>query len=61
MEYKGGVIKTGNMIDMIMDHIVSIVGWGVDDEATNTGSFEIVGVSSLVATVLFADEMACSS
>ena len=26
------MIKTGSMIDMVMDHIVSIVGWAVDDE-----------------------------
>jgi cathepsin X len=33
VEYKGGVIKTGGYIwDMLMDHIVSIVGWGVDDD-----------------------------
>jgi cathepsin X len=32
VEYKGGVIKTGSMVDMIMDHVVSLVGWGVDEE-----------------------------
>jgi cathepsin X len=32
LKYKGGVIKTGGLIDMLVDHIVSIVGWGVDKE-----------------------------
>lgn len=32
LKYKGGVIKTGGFVDMIVDHIVSIVGWSVDDE-----------------------------
>lgn len=32
MDYKGGVIKTGGLKDMLVDHIVSIVGWGVDEE-----------------------------
>lgn len=30
--YKGGVIKSGGLNDILVDHIVSIVGWGVDDE-----------------------------
>jgi len=30
--YTGGVIKTGGFVDMLVDHIVSIVGWGVDEE-----------------------------
>ena len=30
LEYKGGVIKDASLLDMIVDHIVSIVGWGVD-------------------------------
>lgn len=30
LDYKGGVIKEGGLVDMIIDHIVSIVGWGVD-------------------------------
>lgn len=32
LTYKGGVIKTGGILDMIVNHIVSIVGWGVDDD-----------------------------
>lgn len=32
LRYKGGVIKTAGFLDMIIDHIVSIVGWGVDEE-----------------------------
>lgn len=32
LDYKGGVIKTGGIMDMLVDHIVSIVGWGVDGE-----------------------------
>jgi cathepsin X len=32
VDYKGGVIKTGGLKDMLVDHIVSIVGWGVDEE-----------------------------
>eukprot|EP00986_Skeletonema_menzelii_P012294 scaffold6719_cov152-Skeletonema_menzelii.AAC.4 len=31
LDYKGGVIKKGGYLDMIVDHIVSIVGWGVDE------------------------------
>lgn len=32
VDYKGGVVKTGGLVDMIVDHIVSIVGWGVDKD-----------------------------
>jgi len=32
LRYKGGVVKTGGIVDMIVDHVVSIVGWGVDEE-----------------------------
>jgi len=32
LKYQGGVIKTAGWIDMIVNHIVSIVGWGVDKE-----------------------------
>lgn len=32
LDYKGGVIKEGGILDMIVDHIVSIVGWSVDEE-----------------------------
>lgn len=31
LNYQGGVIKDGGLVDMIIDHIVSIVGWDVDD------------------------------
>lgn len=32
LDYKGGVVKKGGYLDMIVDHIVSIVGWDVDEE-----------------------------
>mmetsp|Transcript_31224 Transcript_31224/g.57740 ORF Transcript_31224/g.57740 Transcript_31224/m.57740 type:complete len:308 (-) Transcript_31224:461-1384(-) len=32
LDYKGGVIKTGGLMDMMVNHIVSIVGWGEDEE-----------------------------
>ena len=32
LDYKGGVYKTRGHMDMAVDHIVSIVGWGVDEE-----------------------------
>jgi len=32
LKYKGGVIKELNILDMLVDHIVSIVGWNVDEE-----------------------------
>ena len=32
LKYKGGVIKEGGITDMLVDHIVSIVGWGKDEE-----------------------------
>eukprot|EP01082_Thalassiosira_pseudonana_P001825 g1295.t1 g1295 contig10:1799826-1801134(+) len=32
VDYKGGVVKEGGLVDMFVDHIVSIVGWGVDEE-----------------------------
>ncbi len=30
--YKGSVVKTGGLNDILVDHIASIVGWGVNDE-----------------------------
>eukprot|EP00804_Cyclotella_cryptica_P006446 CCRYP_018069-RA/>CCRYP_018069-RA protein AED:0.11 eAED:0.11 QI:51/1/1/1/0.6/0.5/6/237/374 len=32
LDYKGGVIKDGGFVDMLIDHIVSIVGWSVDED-----------------------------
>mmetsp|Transcript_33640 Transcript_33640/g.68566 ORF Transcript_33640/g.68566 Transcript_33640/m.68566 type:complete len:342 (+) Transcript_33640:412-1437(+) len=32
LEYKGGVVKDGGLAEMLVDHIVSIVGWDVDEE-----------------------------
>ena len=32
LDYHGGVIKNGGISDMLVDHIVSIVGWDVDEE-----------------------------
>ena len=32
INYKGGVVKKGGLLKMLVDHIVSIVGWGVDDK-----------------------------
>jgi cathepsin X len=32
LKYSGGVIKHAGIMDMMVDHIVSIVGWGVDGE-----------------------------
>ncbi|KAL3796796.1 hypothetical protein HJC23_010943 [Cyclotella cryptica] len=32
LDYKGGVIKDGGVVDMLIDHIVSIVGWSVDED-----------------------------
>lgn len=32
LDYKGGVITNGTLIDMIVDHIVSIVGWSVTND-----------------------------
>lgn len=31
LDYKGGVVKDGGLMDMLVDHIVSIVGWDVDE------------------------------
>eukprot|EP00984_Skeletonema_dohrnii_P025998 scaffold15239_cov120-Skeletonema_dohrnii-CCMP3373.AAC.3 len=32
LDYKGGVLKDGSYFDMMVDHVVSITGWGVDEE-----------------------------
>ena len=32
LDYRGGVIKDGGIADMLVDHIVSIVGCDVDEE-----------------------------
>jgi cathepsin X len=34
VEYKGGVVKDRNILHKLINHIVSIVGWGVDDDGT---------------------------
>jgi cathepsin X len=32
VEYKGGVVKDRNILHKLINHVVSIVGWGVDEE-----------------------------
>ena len=34
VEYKGGVVKDRNILHKLINHIVSIVGWGVDEDGT---------------------------
>jgi len=32
VDYKGGVVKDGNLLHKLINHVVVIVGWGVDEE-----------------------------
>jgi cathepsin X len=32
VEYEGGIVKDRNLLHKIVNHVVSIVGWGVEDD-----------------------------
>jgi len=32
LEYKGGIVKDEKWLDMIVNHVVSITGWGTDED-----------------------------
>jgi len=36
LDYKGGVVKDGNILHKRVNHVVSIVGWGVEQEDDGT-------------------------
>jgi cathepsin X len=38
LNYKGGIVNDTSLLHMLVNHIVSIVGWGVDDGTTTTSS-----------------------
>lgn len=31
VDYKGGIVKDRNLLHKLINHVVSIVGWGVED------------------------------
>ena len=31
VDYKGGVVKDRNLLHKLINHVVSIVGWGAED------------------------------
>jgi cathepsin X len=36
VEYEGGIVRDAKIWHMMVNHIVSIVGWGLDEETGDT-------------------------